>query len=213
MPMLEILFTYKLVIKLLMAGFFGFLIKLVLEKTNQKWLATYHHTLTFILLPMITCGITNSIKSNIALSLGLVGALSIVRFRNPVKNTFELVLYFALISLGIIATVDVIFAIYFEIIILTTIMFVYFVDQYYEKRGKKIHHLSFSEGSKLYFLEIESSKEIPNLEEDPLLSQKIFLKENNQFFYRLSSAEKSDILDIEKKLKGNSEIKKIEINY
>ena len=69
MPMLEILFTYKLVIKLLMAGFFGFLIKLVLEKTNQKWLATYHHTLTFILLPIITCGITNSIKSNIALSL------------------------------------------------------------------------------------------------------------------------------------------------
>ena len=117
--------------------FIWFLIKMVLEKTNQKWLATYHHTLTFILLPMITCGITNSIKSNIALSLGLVGALSIVRFRNPVKNTFELVLYFALISLGIIATVDIFFAIYFEIIVLTTIIFVYFVDKYYEKRGKK----------------------------------------------------------------------------
>ena len=120
--MVEFLLAYKIVVKVLISGFFGFLIKLVLEKTNQKWLATYHHTLTFILLPMITCGITNSIKSNIALSLGLVGALSIVRFRNPVKNTFELVLYFALISLGIIATVDVIFAIYFEIIILTTII-------------------------------------------------------------------------------------------
>lgn len=211
--MIEFLFANIIVVKVLISGLFGFLIKLVLEKTNQKWLATYHHTLTFILLPMITCGITNSIKSNIALSLGLVGALSIVRFRNPVKNTFELVLYFALISLGIIATVSVMFAIYFEVIILTTIMFVYFVDQYYEKKGEKIHHLSFSEGSKLYFLEIESSKEIPNLEENPLLSQKIFLKENNQFFYRLSSAKKSDILNIEKKLKGNSEIKKIEINY
>lgn len=211
--MIEFLFANIIVVKVLISGFFGFLIKLVLEKTNQKWLATYHHTLTFILLPMITCGITNSIKSNIALSLGLVGALSIVRFRNPVKNTFELVLYFALISLGIIATVSVMFAIYFEVIILTTIMFVYIVDQYYEKRGEKIHHLSFSEGSKIYFLEIESSKEIPNLEESSLLSQKIFLKENNQFFYRLSSAKKSDILNIEKKLKGNSEIKKIEINY
>ena len=135
--MIEFLFAYKIIIKVLMAGLFGFLIKMVLEKTNQKWLATYHHTLTFILLPMITCGITNSIKSNIALSLGLVGALSIVRFRNPVKNTFELVLYFALISLGIIATVDIFFAIYFEIIVLTTIIFVYFVDKYYEKRGKK----------------------------------------------------------------------------
>ena len=123
--MIEFLLANSVIIKVLMAGFFGILIKLALEKTNQKWLATYHHTLTFILLPMITCGITNSIKSNIALSLGLVGALSIVRFRNPVKNTFELVLYFALISLGIIATVDIYFAVYFEIILLSTIFTYY----------------------------------------------------------------------------------------
>lgn len=210
--MIEFLFAYKIIIKVLMAGLFGFLIKMVLEKTNQKWLATYHHTLTFILLPMITCGITNSIKSNIALSLGLVGALSIVRFRNPVKNTFELVLYFALISLGIIATVDIFFAIYFEIIVLTTIIFVYFVDKYYEKRGKKIHHLSFSEGSKLYFIEVESNNEVTDLENSNLLSQKIYLKENNHYFYRLSSSIKDDIVNIEKKLKDNSKIKKIEIN-
>ena len=63
MSMIEYLFAYKLVIKLLMAGFSGFLIKYTLQKTNQRWLATYHHTLTFILLPIITCGITNSIKS------------------------------------------------------------------------------------------------------------------------------------------------------
>jgi len=211
--MIELLISYKIVIKVLISGFFGFLLKLVLEKTNQKWLATYHHTLTFILLPMITCGITNSIKSNIALSLGLVGALSIVRFRNPVKNTFELVLYFALISLGIIATVDIIFAIYFEIIILSSIVFVYLIDKYYEKMGKKIHHLSFSEGSQLYSLEVESNKKIAFLENNSFLAQKIFLKENNQFFYRLVSAKKDEIINIEKEIKENSEIRKIEINY
>jgi len=211
--MIELLISYKIVIKVLISGFFGFLLKLVLEKTNQKWLATYHHTLTFILLPMITCGITNSIKSNIALSLGLVGALSIVRFRNPVKNTFELVLYFALISLGIIATVDIIFAIYFEIIILSSIVFVYLIDKYYEKMGKKIHHLSFSEGSQLYSLEVESNKKIAFLENNSFLAQKIFLKENNQFFYRLVSAKKDEIINIEKEIKDSSEIRKIEINY
>ena len=211
--MIELLISYKIVIKVLISGFFGFLLKLVLEKTNQKWLATYHHTLTFILLPMITCGITNSIKSNIALSLGLVGALSIVRFRNPVKNTFELVLYFALISIGIIATVDIIFAIYFEIIILSSIVFVYLIDKYYEKMGKKIHHLSFSEGSQLYSLEVESNKKIAFLENNSFLAQKIFLKENNQFFYRLVSAKKDEIINIEKEIKDSSEIRKIEINY
>ena len=69
MPMIENLFALTetinqtLAIKLLMAGFFGFLIKYTLQKTNQRWLATYHHTLTFILLPIITCGITNAINS------------------------------------------------------------------------------------------------------------------------------------------------------
>lgn len=211
--MIELLISYKIVIKVLISGFLGFLLKLVLVKTNQKWLATYHHTLTFILLPMITCAITNSIKSNIALSLGLVGALSIVRFRNPVKNTFELVIYFALISIGIIATVNIYFAIYFAIVILISIVFVFVVDKYYEKMGKKIHHLSFSEGSQIYSLEIEANQEIAQLENSSLLIQKILLKENKEFFYRLASAKKNEIIKIENEIKDRSEIKKIEINY
>ena len=203
----------KLIIKLLIAGFFGFLIKYSLQKTNQRWLATYHHTLTFILLPIITCGITNSIKSNIALSLGLVGALSIVRFRNPVKNTFELVLYFALISLGIICTVDIIFAIQFEILILSIIFTIFFIDKYYHLRGEKIHQLSFDEGSHLYTLEIEANDKILLIEESPLLVQKIYLKENNQFSYKVASSSKSDILSIENELQKSSNIKRLEISF
>ena len=66
------------------------------------------------------------------------------------------------------------------------------------KRGKKIHHLSFSEGSKLYFIEVESNNEVTDLENSNLLSQKIYLKENNHYFYRLSSSIKDDIVNIEK---------------
>ena len=46
------------------------------------------------------------ISSSIALSLGMVGALSIVRFRTPVKNPIELVMYFLLITMGIVTNVD-----------------------------------------------------------------------------------------------------------
>ena len=202
-----------LAIKLLMAGFFGFLIKYTLQKTNQRWLATYHHTLTFILLPIITCGITNAIKSNIALSLGLVGALSIVRFRNPVKNTFELVLYFALISLGIICTVDIIFAIQFEILVLAIIVIVYFIDRHYANKGKKIHQLSFDEGSQLYTLEVETDEKISLIENNPLLIQKIYLKDNNLFSYKIASSSKTEIASIEKELEKNPSIKRLETAY
>ena len=202
-----------LAIKLLMAGFFGFLIKYTLQKTNQRWLATYHHTLTFILLPIITCGITNAIKSNIALSLGLVGALSIVRFRNPVKNTFELVLYFALVSLGIICTVNIIFAIQFEILVLAIIVIVYFIDRHYANKGKKIHQLSFDEGSQLYTLEVEADEKISLIENNPLLIQKIYLKDNNLFSYKIASSSKTEIASIEKELEKNPSIKRLETEY
>ena len=219
MSMIENLLTLAetinqtLAIKLLMAGFFGFLIKYTLQKTNQRWLATYHHTLTFILLPIITCGITNAIKSNIALSLGLVGALSIVRFRNPVKNTFELVLYFALISLGIICTVDIIFAIQFEILVLSIIVIVYFIDRHYANKGKKIHQLSFDEGSQLYSLEVEADEKISLIENNPLLIQKIYLKDNNLFSYKIASSSKTEIASIEKELEKNPSIKRLETEY
>ena len=211
--MIENLLAHTLAIKLLMAGFFGFLIKYTLQKTNQRWLATYHHTLTFILLPIITCGITNAIKSNIALSLGLVGALSIVRFRNPVKNTFELVLYFALISLGIICTVDIIFAIQFEILVLAIIVIVYFIDRHYANKGKKIHQLSFDEGSQLYTLEVEADEKISLIENNPLLIQKIYLKDNNLFSYKIASSSKTEIASIEKELEKNPSIKRLETVY
>ena len=79
----------------------GFLIYITLIIIRQNWVNTVHYLITFLLLPPITFIITNVISNNLALSLGMIGALSIVRFRNPVKNPLELVVFFGLITLGI----------------------------------------------------------------------------------------------------------------
>ena len=76
-------------------------IRFSLGLAKQRWAMTYHHTMSYALLPPVTMVITTLISGNIALSLGMIGALSIVRFRNPVKNPFELVIFFALITIGI----------------------------------------------------------------------------------------------------------------
>jgi len=60
----------------------------------------------FPLLLLITMFIITIVKSSLALSLGLVGALSIVRFRNPVRSSFELTIYFFMITIGICASVS-----------------------------------------------------------------------------------------------------------
>ena len=84
----------------------GLVLRFSLSITGQNWVKTYQQTIAFLILPVVTYVITKTITGNIALSLGMIGALSIVRFRNPVKNPFELVMFFSLITLGIVATVS-----------------------------------------------------------------------------------------------------------
>ena len=55
----------------------------------------------FVLIGMTTMLIMSVVKSSLALSLGLVGALSIVRFRAAIKEPEELAYIFLLISLGL----------------------------------------------------------------------------------------------------------------
>ena len=57
---------------------------------------------TLVLLALVTAAIVYAMQSNLVISLGMVGALSIVRFRNAVKEPMDLVFLFWAISIGII---------------------------------------------------------------------------------------------------------------
>ena len=85
---------------------FSILGRVILEKIGQKWITTFAHTTTLILLPVITFMITKVISGNIALSLGMVGALSIVRFRTPIKEPEELNYLFFSIAIGLAIGAD-----------------------------------------------------------------------------------------------------------
>ena len=58
-------------------------------------------SVSLILLSVVTTLIIMTISGNLVLSLGLVGALSIVRFRTPIKDSMDLVFLFWAISMGI----------------------------------------------------------------------------------------------------------------
>ncbi len=82
-----------------------FLLSLVILYTYKKSYQTTVYNRSFaISLPisaMVTSVIIISVASNIILSLGMVGALSIVRFRTALKNPFDTVFMFWAIGLGI----------------------------------------------------------------------------------------------------------------
>ena len=144
----------EMVTAFILAAICGLAIRIVLSFSDQKWVNTYHYTLAFILLPVITLTITKIIANNIALALGMVGALSIVRFRNPVKNPFELVLYFLLITIGICMSVRSVYGIGLTSFAIIVIYSTFLVNKYF----KNFFSLSFTEGRSQHVLEITSSK-------------------------------------------------------
>ena len=59
----------------------GLILRFSLTYVGQAWAKSHAQTVSFMILPVITYVITKTISGNIALSLGMIGALSIVRFR------------------------------------------------------------------------------------------------------------------------------------
>ena len=80
----------------------GLIISTVYKKTYRGVLYSPSFTLTLILLCLVTTPVVMAIGSNVALSMGMVGALSIVRFRTAVKDPLDTAYMFWAITMGIL---------------------------------------------------------------------------------------------------------------
>ncbi|MBD5475187.1 MAG: DUF4956 domain-containing protein [Lachnospiraceae bacterium] len=75
-------------------------------------------------MPVIVAAIMIAMQSNLLVSLGMVGALSIVRFRNAVKNPLDLLYLFWAVSAGIIFGVGLYILGFVLCIVMTVLLFV-----------------------------------------------------------------------------------------
>jgi len=191
----------------------GLSIRVMLSLVKQKWASTYHHTMSYMLLPLITFVITKVISGNIALSLGMIGALSIVRFRNPVKNPFELVIFFALITIGITISVNLQMGILLAILINVIVLSSYIVEMVARRFNLHIFSLSFDEGDSNNIIEIQSSNSISLLHDSRFLLQYVSDKNSSEFHYRLASKSKKDIESIRKIADKDESVTNIEIRF
>lgn len=160
--------------------------RILLQSIGQRWVVTYAHTFTIVALPVITFVITSVISGNIALSLGMVGALSIVRFRNPVRSPLELCVYFASITMGISASVNIKWLIFFILSILLVIIVLSLASKISISFFKKsFFFTSFTEGNSLSTLEITTEKSITLLDESKFIRSKT--SDQNLITYFLAS--------------------------
>ena len=88
-------------VHLLIAGAIGLYLRALFRRCTATPSDSDGITRVFPLLTVITCGVIAVVKSSLALSLGLVGALSIVRFRSAIKEPEELVYLFLCVAVGL----------------------------------------------------------------------------------------------------------------
>ena len=91
----------EIILSLFIGSLYGLILYYTIKYTSKTVcnISRYFLVIPAIILVMIL--IISIIKSSIALSLGLVGALSIVRFRTPIKESEELIYLFIAISIGL----------------------------------------------------------------------------------------------------------------
>ncbi len=190
----------------------GLLLRFSLSLTGQAWARSHAQTVAFMTLPVITYVITKTISGNIALSLGMIGALSIVRFRHPVKSALELIMYFDLITIGIAASVRTKWAIQLILCTVVIIFIVKFVQKLSQKYyGKSFYSLSFNEGIVSNTLEVTSNEKIEAVENSENLVSSLDDKNTNEVIYRMNFENKKTLQEFKQKLEEQKNIKKINV--
>ncbi len=192
----------------------GYAIRYALIFSGQMWAKSFAQTVSFFILPIITFIITKTIYGNIALSLGMIGALSIVRFRHPVKSALELIIYFDLITIGIAASVKNNYAIVLGVLTVVILVALKIVNNYLKDSKKKsFYNISFNEGIELNQIEITASKKIEEIEKNNNLKSIVSDNENNDYIYRLAFEDKDQLKEFKNKVESLDGLKKIDVSF
>jgi len=114
-----------MVIALVLAFCIGVFIFLVYKRTYQGVMYSSSFGVTLIALTMITTLVILAVTSNVVLSLGMVGALSIVRFRAAVKEPLDIAFLFWAIAVGIVLAAGLIPLAVFGSVVIGVILLVF----------------------------------------------------------------------------------------
>ena len=122
-------FVVSALIALVVSVAIGLLIYWVYKRNYAGVVFSKSFAATLVGMTVLTCAITLAISSNIVISLGMVGALSIVRYRTAIKDPVDLLYLFWAISMGIIVAADL-----YVLALITMIIMTAFVRILYARK-------------------------------------------------------------------------------
>jgi uncharacterized membrane protein YhiD involved in acid resistance len=92
----------KILITMSISFLLGFFIYILYKRIFSGVLYSKSFNISLIGMTMVTSMVIIAVNSNLVLSLGMVGALSIVRFRTPIKDPTDLIFLFWAAAVGIV---------------------------------------------------------------------------------------------------------------
>ncbi len=120
-----------IVISLVIALLLGIIIFLVYKRFYGGVVFSKSFAVTLIGMCVLTCMVTLAISTNIVISLGMVGALSIVRFRTAIKDPLDLLYLFWAITSGITAGAGM-----YVLTVATAVIVIFMIAIFYARPSK-----------------------------------------------------------------------------
>lgn len=109
--------TGRIVATLVVTSLIALYIFVIYRVVTRKTFYSKTFNISLVALAVVTAAIILAMQSNLVISLGMVGALSIIRFRTAIKDPMDLVFLFWAISVGIICGAGL-----YEIALLTSLL-------------------------------------------------------------------------------------------
>lgn len=152
---------FDMVLTFFLAFVLGLLIFYVYKKTFSGVMYSAGFGISLIGLTMITAFVILAISSNVVLSLGMVGSLSIVRFRTAIKEPMDIVFLFWSIAAGIVLAAGLIVLAVFGSAFIAVILLVFSEKKTFERPYILVVHCSREEEEKeIYAFVKENVKKI-----------------------------------------------------
>ena len=152
----------------------GILIFLVYRRFYTGVIYSRTFAVTLVGMTVLTCMVTLAISTNVVISLGMVGALSIVRFRTAVKDPMDLLYLFWAITTGITAGAGM-----YVLALLAAAIMIFMIILFYsrQQRGKIYIAVIRCFGKRKYFIKSKTMRK-----EKTEMAVEIFCKQTDMDF-------------------------------
>lgn len=186
----------NVVLVIAITSIFACYIYLVYYMTTKSSFLSQTFGTTLIGLPIITASIIMAMQVNLVVSLGMVGALSIVRFRNAVKDPMDLLFLFWSISMGIICGTGI-----YAIAIVCSVMMTIIIFGINILPKRKLSYILIVHGT-TEMSEKELMKIAYDYGKSPKIRTRNMRSDKQEFLIELITHHEQELVDLVSKIKG-----------